>query len=811
MPQIPYELLDALRNRGQPGVRYETMLPYSFPTAADFATIPELQNKAKGALYQPRNSVILQQPTAPVVNPASQNAFALAGLRSDMAPRVGDLQDQRARAQRYMRGEDRPVLAGGADFPLQQGILAQTPVDENLGFDANMQGGGRASNLQVAAERGYPIDQREPWNNPGVGSFNPATGAAVAVGEQAGPQPSPPMDRPQPSLPPIPQTPVPVNSFDSPPTPGMSADGAGQQPGANPAGNPQFTPGAAPPAAQAQGALAEPQSNAAMMGLLAAGLGILANNTGHYGQAGPAIGKGGLIGVQTYLQQKQLEQSNAFKANELKQNAAFQQATITDLQQRAELHKAQAAMDKRKLDIQEQVGKGLDSLFSGANGGVAPGQPLPAVAGPNGQKVSPGNAPVPTLDQDIHAAKTSAVNSSNGIFDPNIYAGLAGVHAKAGDPEGAQKWIGIAHNMASLQLQGYHTVNAGDKHVIMRGNQVVGEVPMGLSPKETFDLIAKTAESGQSAIKTEFETGVKAPRFNFNAGTGGGASGGLSQGSGTDAVSAAGGGMGPAAPGSPRSIYNNVPPKFRAEAIQQGINSGQKELEKDAEVMQSAQSIAEDARRFMDLNSRTTTGPIVGKGIVGGTRSIIPGSEDAKNLQEMEKIEGRLSMNNFKPGQGQISNMERGLIKSSGPNRGYEADVNSDIARVMIGGVQNLQDRNAFKQDFLAKNQTLNGAEAQWNEYVNANPRYIADQTKEGRLAPNDQRMEWQDWMALRNEGIKALPFKEGKYGMDNIDSMKLKQGEWYIFPGGTVKGKQVPPGPMMWKKGQFYTPDELK
>lgn len=41
------------------------------------------------------------------------------------------------------------------------------------------------------------------------------------------------------------------------------------------------------------------------LALLSAGLGILANNTGHYGQAGPAIGKGGLIGLNTFTQLKQ--------------------------------------------------------------------------------------------------------------------------------------------------------------------------------------------------------------------------------------------------------------------------------------------------------------------------------------------------------------------------------------------------------------------------------------------------------------------------------------------------------------------------
>lgn len=51
------------------------------------------------------------------------------------------------------------------------------------------------------------------------------------------------------------------------------------------------------------------------MSLLSAGLGILANNTGHYGQAGPAIGKGGLMGVNTFLQlQRQAKQEEVQRA-----------------------------------------------------------------------------------------------------------------------------------------------------------------------------------------------------------------------------------------------------------------------------------------------------------------------------------------------------------------------------------------------------------------------------------------------------------------------------------------------------------------
>jgi hypothetical protein len=62
-------------------------------------------------------------------------------------------------------------------------------------------------------------------------------------------------------------------------------------------------------------------SDAGMWGLLAAGLGILANNYGNYGQAGPAIGKGGMMGLQTFLGERQVQERNKFAQQELDQRA----------------------------------------------------------------------------------------------------------------------------------------------------------------------------------------------------------------------------------------------------------------------------------------------------------------------------------------------------------------------------------------------------------------------------------------------------------------------------------------------------------
>lgn len=66
--------------------------------------------------------------------------------------------------------------------------------------------------------------------------------------------------------------------------------------------------------------------NAARMGLLAAGLGMLANNTGHYGAAGPAIGAGGLAGMQAYQGTLEAQAQDQYKRAQMGELQRKQQA-----------------------------------------------------------------------------------------------------------------------------------------------------------------------------------------------------------------------------------------------------------------------------------------------------------------------------------------------------------------------------------------------------------------------------------------------------------------------------------------------------
>jgi hypothetical protein len=91
-------------------------------------------------------------------------------------------------------------------------------------------------------------------------------------------------------------------------------------------------------------------SDAGMWGILAAGLGILANNYGNYGQAGPAIGKGGMMGLNTFLEQRQIAERNKFAQQELDQRNA-------QIQQAGDYQRSMMRQGDRRLGMEEEAYK----------------------------------------------------------------------------------------------------------------------------------------------------------------------------------------------------------------------------------------------------------------------------------------------------------------------------------------------------------------------------------------------------------------------------------------------------------------------
>jgi hypothetical protein len=111
-------------------------------------------------------------------------------------------------------------------------------------------------------------------------------------------------------------------------------------------------------------------SNAGLMALLSAGLGILANNTGHYGAPGPAIGKGGMMGLSTFLGLGEQERNEQFRRDQLAQQEALRRGQFAlsdranDLQERRVIAE-EARLNKPKYEYRQLKNGGLAILSDG--------------------------------------------------------------------------------------------------------------------------------------------------------------------------------------------------------------------------------------------------------------------------------------------------------------------------------------------------------------------------------------------------------------------------------------------------------------
>lgn len=119
------------------------------------------------------------------------------------------------------------------------------------------------------------------------------------------------------------------------------------------------------------GVTPEDKRAAASQGLLSAGLGILANNYGNYGALGPALGKGGLLGIETY--QNQLANTQEAKKSAFATNIALRKAYSEDieLQRKNEADKAgqewwaSLPQSPAYQQVREKMGPSVDVLYQG--------------------------------------------------------------------------------------------------------------------------------------------------------------------------------------------------------------------------------------------------------------------------------------------------------------------------------------------------------------------------------------------------------------------------------------------------------------
>lgn len=204
-----------------------------------------------------------------------------------------------------------------------------------------------------------------------------------------------------------------------------------------------------------------------------------------------------------------------------------------------------------------------------------------------------------------------------------------------------------------------------------------------------------------------------------------------------------------------------APPKENPREIA-AYKFGLKQLERDEKDIEQAAAVEQAAKRWRQLNQNVETGRIMG---------LLPAIGNPER-QELEQIQNFLTLNNFKPGQGAISNVEREYMKGAGPSLMNDRQTNDNITQIMLGAAQNARERAIFRQTWLEQNRNLSGADAAWQKYVDANPRFIPQ--KDGAIVENPRRVPPEAFFGLASSPAPAAT-QQQQSGGHPLDAFRTR------------------------------------
>lgn len=218
------------------------------------------------------------------------------------------------------------------------------------------------------------------------------------------------------------------------------------------------------------------------------------------------------------------------------------------------------------------------------------------------------------------------------------------------------------------------------------------------------------------------------------------------------------------------SPYDTMSTKEKLQAKRIEQQHAQTDFAKLPDLDRNTSNMISQIDEFLNLNKHTHTGPELSgldlPGVSAGPHGAsVHGGEGFNinpvmffrkydpNIQNMDKVTQNLVTTMTKPGFSRVTNFDLQTFQKGMMGIDKPYSVNQQIAAPLKAFGKDQLDYHQFLQDYYQVHQTRQGAEGQWRDYLNHNP--IFDPTKPvGSMAPNTNRMPYQDYFRAKNKGI---------------------------------------------------------
>lgn len=220
------------------------------------------------------------------------------------------------------------------------------------------------------------------------------------------------------------------------------------------------------------------------------------------------------------------------------------------------------------------------------------------------------------------------------------------------------------------------------------------------------------------------------------------------------------------------SPYDGMSTKERLQAKRIQENHAATIFPKYADADNTTRDLMSQVDHFLDINKSTHTGPeLAGIGLPGvsagphgasvhggeGFNINIPGfiAKFNPKIQDMDKVTNNMLTMMQKPGFSRVTNADLLVFQKGMMGIDKPYSVNQDISVPLKVWGQNSLDQHEFFQNYFQVHHSLQGAEAQWNDYLNHNPIFDPRHPfANGHYNLNQGRMPYQDYFRAKNKGI---------------------------------------------------------